>query len=120
MGDYRDLQPKLELVLEAEPHERHSLQNYQRNARRLGRADAALVVANYVLSKKPRDRMLENLASTSAGGYGARRIARSKSRLDGLHGLRTLTMEDLGSDLESDSSASEEYESDADDDVQHH
>jgi len=79
--DYRDIPPKLDAIFSA-TSSRSSLTAYQENAQRLAMPDAALVVARYVLSDHPwqrmmRDSELEQDTSEDPSTYGASALCRS-------------------------------------------
>eukprot|EP00931_Biecheleriopsis_adriatica_P075309 TRINITY_DN49212_c0_g1_i1.p1 TRINITY_DN49212_c0_g1~~TRINITY_DN49212_c0_g1_i1.p1 ORF type:complete len:635 (+),score=89.41 TRINITY_DN49212_c0_g1_i1:220-1905(+) len=56
--DYRDLRPRLDAIFAAPTTDRACLNTYKQNSYRLGRTDAAFIVAEYVLSDAPWKRMM--------------------------------------------------------------
>lgn len=70
--DYRDAPFRLDRILSAPSGSKFSLAWYRQNARRIAKPDAAFIVARYVLSDAPRQRMMQevNMASTGDANNG--------------------------------------------------
>jgi len=68
--DYRDAPFRLDRILAAPVGSKFSLAWYRQNARRVAKPDAASVVARYVLSDAPRQRMMQEVNTVNGVNGG--------------------------------------------------